>query len=125
MSGEQKIKTVSIALILFSLVSIILLLAITGGAGLIPRGIRFVVTCVLSFFLFTGASWSRWFVGISSALGVIVSLVGWFGLSGSSISMFSILGIWMVVMAIFYGWVAFMLLFDKDVSQHFNPRSGF
>jgi hypothetical protein len=39
--------------------------------------------------------------------------------------MFSILGIWMVVMAIFYGWVAFMLLFDKDVSQHFNPRSGF
>ncbi|MGJ8677956.1 MAG: hypothetical protein ACSHX0_10600 [Akkermansiaceae bacterium] len=125
MSGEQKIKTVSITLIIYSLISISLLLAITGGANVIPRGVRFIVTCILSFFLFTGAPWSRWFVGISSALGVIVSLVSWFGLSGSQISMFSFLGIWMVVMAVFYGWVAYMLLFDKDVSQHFNPRSGF
>jgi hypothetical protein len=125
MSGEQKIRTVSIALIIFSLINIALLLTITGGAGLIPRSIRFVVTCILSFFLFTGATWARWFVGISSVLGVIVLIVTWFGLSGSQLSMFSFLGIWTVIMAAFYGWVAFMLLFDKDVSQHFSPRSGF
>jgi hypothetical protein len=125
MTGEQKTRIVAAALILFSLVNIVLLLTLTGGASIVPRAIRFIFTCVLSFFLFRGAPWSRWFVGISSALGVIVSSIGWFGLSSTHISMFSILGIWMVVMAIFYGWVAFMLLFDKDVSQHFNPRSGF
>ena len=125
MSGEQKTRIVAIALILFSLVNIVLLLSLTSGASLVPRAIRFIFTCLLSFFLFRGASWSRWFVGISSALGVIVSLITWFGLSSTHISMFSILGIWMVVMAVFYGWVAFMLLIDKDVSQHFNPRSAF
>lgn len=125
MSGEQKTTAVAIALILFSLVSIVLLLTLTGGASLVPRAVRFVLTCVLSFFLFRGASWARWFAGISSALGAILSVVGWFGLASANVPMFSILGIWMVVMAIFYGWVAFMLLVDKDVSQHFNPRSGF
>lgn len=125
MTGEQKTRIVATALILFSLVNILLLLSLTGGASLVPRAIRFGFTCLLSFFLFRGASWSRWFVGISAGLGVVFSLIGWFGLAATQISMFSFLGIWMVVMAVFYGWVAFMLLFDKDVSQHFNPGSGF
>lgn len=120
MTGEQKTRVVAAALIVFSLINIVLLLALTGGASLVPRAIRFVFTCVISFFLFKGAPWSRWFVGILSVLGVILSLIGWFGLSATHISMFSILGIWMLVMAIFYSWVAFMLLFDKDVSQHFG-----
>ncbi len=39
--------------------------------------------------------------------------------------MFSIIGIWMVVMAAFYAWVSYMLLLDKDVGSYFNPTSGF
>jgi hypothetical protein len=35
------------------------------------------------------------------------------------------LGIWMAAMTIFYAWVSYMLLIDKDVGSHFNPTSGF
>ena len=125
MSGELKIRTVAIALVVFSLVNICLLLGITGGSGLVIRSVRFVVTCVFSYFLIREATWARWLIGFSSALGVILSIVTWIGLDGAPISKFSILGIWFVVMAVFYGWVAFMLLFDKDVSRQFNPGSGF
>lgn len=125
MTGEQKIKIVAIASVVFSLVNICLLLGLTGGAGLIPRAIRFVVTCVISFFLFREASWARWLIGFSSALGVIVSVVTWIGLSGALVSKFSLLGIWGLVMAVFYGWVAYTLLLDKDVSRQFSPGSGF
>ena len=92
---------------------------------MVPRTIRFVITCVISFFLFREATWARWLIGFSSVLGVIVSLFTWTGLGGELVSKFSLLGIWMLVMAVFYGWVAFTLLFDKDVSRQFNPGSGF
>lgn len=125
MTGEQKVKVVAIALVIFSLASICLLLAITGGASIVPRAIRFVFTCVLAFFLIKEASWARWFAGISSAVGIIVSLITWFGLSGTQVSMFSLLGLWLPIMAIFYAWVAWMLLIDRDVARVFNPSSGF
>ena len=125
MSGEHKIKIVAIALVVFSLVNICLLLGLSGGAGLVPRAVRFVLTCVFSFFLFREATWARWFIGFSAAVGVIVSVVIWIGLSGALVSKFSFLGIWMLLMGVFYGWVAYMLLLDKDVSRQFNPGSGF
>ena len=64
-------------------------------------------------------------VGILSLIGVIISIIGFFGLSAAGVSMFSILGIWMLVMAVFYTWVSYILLLDKDVASHFNPTSGF
>lgn len=116
---------VAIGTVIFSLVSILLLLALTGGDKIAPRGIRFVLTCIFAFFLWRGAGWARWLVGILSVLGVITSLIGFFGLSAAGASMFSILGLWMIVMAVFYAWVSYMLLLDKDVGAHFNPTSGF
>ena len=125
MSGEQKIRVVAIALVIFTTISIVLLLALTGGASIVFRVIRLVLACVFAFFLVREATWARWLVGISSGFGAVLSIIGWFGMGGTSISMFSILGIWMLVMAVFYGWVAFMLLLDKDVSHVFSPPSGF
>ena len=90
-----------------------------------PRVIRLILTCVVSLFLFKGAAWARWFAGTASALSVVLSIISWFGLKTAQTSMFSLVGIWMVLMAAYYAWVAFMLILDKDVSQHFNPRSGF
>lgn len=122
MSGEQKVRIAAIALVLFSLANILLLLGLTGGAYLIPRSVRFVITCVVAFFLFREAPWARWFVGISSALGAIVAIGGWPFLP---VPMFSFLGLWMLGMGFFYGWVAYVLILDKDVSNHLSPRSGF
>ena len=116
---------VAIGTVIFSLVSIVMLLALTGGDKIVPRGIRFLFTCILAFFLWSGAGWARWLVGILSLLGVITSIIGFLGLSAAGGSMFSILGIWMVVMAVFYAWVSYMLLLDKDVRSHFNSTSGF
>ena len=125
MTGQQKTAMVAIGTVVFSLVSIVLLLALTGGDKIAVRGIRFVMTCIFAFFLWQGAGWARWLVGILSLLGVITSLVGFFGLSAAGGSMFSILGIWMLAMAAFYMWVSYMLLLDKGVAYHFNPTSGF
>jgi hypothetical protein len=125
MTGQQKTAMVAIGTVIFSLVSIILLLALTGGEKIAPRGIRFILTCVFAFFLWRGASWSRWLVGILALLGVITSIIGFFGLSAAGASVFSILGIWMVAMLPFHAWVSYMLLLDKDVASHFNPTSGY
>lgn len=125
MSGQQKTAMVAIGTVVFSLVSIVLLLALTGGDKIAPRAIRFVITCVFAFFLWRGAGWARWLVGILSLLGVITSIFGFLGLSAVGIPMFSLLGVWMLVMAVFYTWVSYMLLLDKDVRSHFNPTSGF
>jgi len=126
MSGEQKTRIIAIGLVVVSAINIALLLMVTGGrVGIAPRAIRFILTCVLSFFLIRGASWARWLVGILSLLGAIGSLVALIGLGVSSVSVFSVIGIWMLLMIPFYALAAYWLLFDKDVSQHFNPRSGF
>lgn len=126
MSGEQKTRIIAISLVVVSAINIALLLMVTGGrAGIAPKAVRFILTCVLSFFLFHGSSWARWLVGILSLLGAIVSLVGLIGLGASSVSVFSVIGIWMILMIPFYVLAAYWLLFDKDVSQHFNPRSDF
>jgi hypothetical protein len=125
MSGQQKTAIVAISTVIFSLASIILLLTLTGGDKIAPRGIRFILTCILAFFLWRGAGWARWVVAILSLLGAFTSIVGFVGLSAAGASMFSLLGMWMVLMAVFYTWVAYMLLLDKDVAYHFNPTSGF
>ncbi len=113
------------ATIIFSLVSVTLLLILTGGDKIVLRVLRFILTCVFAFFLMREANWARLCVGLFSLLGVITSMLGFFGLVGAGGSMFSILGIWMIVMAAFSGWVGYMLLLDKDVVSHFSPKSGF
>lgn len=125
MIGQRKTAMVAIGTIIFSLVSIILLQALGGDEKIVPRVVRFVFTCVFAFFLWKGAGWARWLVGILSILAVIMSIIGFFGLSAAGVPMFSILGIWMAVMTMFYAWVSYMLLIDKDVGSHFNPTSGF
>ncbi len=125
MSGQQKTTLVAISIVAFSLVSIILLLTLTGGDKLAMRGFRFVLTCVFAFFLWRGAGWSRWLVGSLSLLSIVLSVFGFIGLSASGVPMLSVIGIWMIVMTLFYMWVAYMLFLDRDVASHFNPSSGF
>jgi hypothetical protein len=126
MSGSQKTVLAAIALIAFEVINSAILLALTGGAGLIPKIVRLIFTCVLSFFLIREATWARSLTGILCALGLAITVIslGSAVISGV-VSLFSILGIWMVLMIAFYAWVAFTLLLDKDVAQHFNPRGGF
>ena len=64
-------------------------------------------------------------MGILSLLGGIIAIVGFFGLTAAGVSMVSIIGIWMLVMIIFYFWVSYTLLLDRDVAGYFSPTSGF
>lgn len=75
---EQKTAMVALGTVIFSLIGIALLLSLTGGEKIAPRGIRFILTCVFAFFLWRGAGWARWLVGILALLGVITSIIGFF-----------------------------------------------
>ncbi|MDP4623982.1 MAG: hypothetical protein NWT08_02470 [Akkermansiaceae bacterium] len=120
----MKVNFVAIALVVFSLVNIIILTSLTGVFKP-TSAVRFTLTCILSFFLFKGANWARLLVGILSALGAIIGAIGLIGLISAGSPLFSLLSLWLVAMPVFFAWVSYVLLLDKDVAQHFNPKSGF
>lgn len=121
MSGELKIRVVALSLVVVAAITVGLMLAVTGGVGLVPRVLRLVVSCIFAYFLVREALWARWLIGVSAVFAVVLSIIGWLGLNHTAIPMFSIVGIWMLVMAVYYGWVAYMLLFDRDIARVFNP----
>lgn len=120
MTGKQKTAIVAIGTVLVSFVSIVTLLILTDGAKLVPRGIRFTMTCFFSFYLFRRAGWSRWVVGILSALAAITSVVGFFSLGKNGAPLLSFFGVWLGLMGVFYAWVAYTLLIDKTVAGYFR-----
>lgn len=117
MNGTQKVKLLSFGLIIVSAISIAMLTTmVPDQMGKLPlRLVRFVITCLFAFLLIRGTSWARWFVGVSSALGAVFSLIGL-----SAFGLLSIFGLWMIVMGLFYLVTAYYLLLDSDIGAHFG-----
>ncbi len=128
MTGEQKTRIVAISIIIFSALNITFLLLLTGDGGsrgITSRVIRFVATCFFAYFLIQGKFWARYLVGVISLISTITGIVAWIALSRMpAFSPSSIISLWMIILVIFYAWVAWMLLFDKSVSNHFKSYNN-
>ena len=120
MDSRNFVILIAISMVVFSLINIILLTLISP-ARLVVRVIRFVLTCVVAVFFVRGHNWTRWVIGISAVLGLLFGIGGFFSLPQK----FSLLGIWALVLIAYEGFVAYAVLLDKRVQDHFNPSSGF
>lgn len=117
MNGTQKVKLISLGLVIVSAISIAMLtLLIPDQLPRLPlRLVRLVITCVFAYLLVRGTSWVRWFVGLISIIGGIFSFVGI-----GTVGLLSLFGLWMIVMGVFYFAVAYFLFLDAEVAAHFQ-----
>lgn len=82
----------------------------------IKGGMRFLITCILAYFLFKGARWARWVTIIIGLLTFVISAMGFVSLP-SSFSIF--LRVWVLVIGLYCLAIALLLLFSKDIVGHF------
>jgi hypothetical protein len=117
MNGTQKVKMISLGLIVVSAISIAMLTLLIPNQlpGLPIRLVRFAITCLFAYLLVRGTGWTRWLVAIISAIGGIMSFAGI-----GAVGLASLFGVWMIVMGIFYCAVAYFLILDEDVAAHFQ-----
>ena len=115
----RAVWVLAISIVAFSLLNATLLslLAQPSATKLVQRGIRFLLTCGLAYFLLRGASWARWVAIVVAILAVVTSLVGVAVLPEAVPFYFRALGL---VMAAFYGAVAGLLLRNSSVISHFG-----
>ena len=110
-----------ISIIAFSLLNIFLLSAQSDPTigKIFQRGFRFVFTCTLAYFLFRGAVWARWVAIVIAVLSVVISIISLAVLPEATPFFYRA---WFPVGAIFYGIVAYLLLFSPSVVSHFRHK---
>ncbi len=77
--------------------------------------IRTSMSALLCVFLFLGFGWSRWVLGVLSALGLLAGCLAVFRFISSASMSFPL-----VIMSLFYAYAAFVLLNPKMLKGHFN-----
>jgi hypothetical protein len=121
-SGAPRAVTLlALSMVVFSLFNIVLLSILSDQsiAKYLQRGVRFFFTCVLAYFLFRGARWARWVTIVIALLVAVYSVLG-FALLPPSVPIF--LRAWLLVIALFCLIIALLLLFSKDIVEHFVPH---
>ena len=110
-----------VSIISFSLLNIFLLSAQSDPSNekIVQRGFRFVFTCILAYFLFRGAAWARWVTIVIAVLSVVISIISLAVLPQATPFFYRA---WLPVMAVFYGIVAYLLLFSPNVVSHFTHK---
>lgn len=79
---------------------------------------RFPIECVMCWYLWKGANWARWLTGILAALACILLTV-----PVLQASLHIEAAALLVVLALFHGFAAYVLLTRKWVAAHFTSRS--
>ena len=122
-STPRLVSALALSIVVFSLVNVVFLSTIVEPttAKMIQRGIRFLLTCGLAYFLFRGASWARWVTVVLAVLTVLVSLIGFAVLPASVPLLYRV---WSLVMAAFYASVASLLLFSSSIVSHFRSLTA-
>lgn len=77
--------------------------------------IRTLIGVLLCIFLYLGFNWSRWVLGVLSALGLVAGLLSIVRFT-SNPSMLISLGL----MSLFYAYAAYTLLNPKSLKAHFS-----
>jgi hypothetical protein len=116
--GEYLIRNVCIAIAAVVLIDAALGYLVFQSA--VSATIRLVFNFVCLFFLFQGANWSRWLFGIGSLFGALYAFVTWFTLDKLHVSMFSLIGLWLLFLGLFDIFVAGALLFTERANKYFG-----
>jgi len=120
MSPHTLALIVAASLLVSSIINGIIL-TILSPQRMIIRVIRFILTCVVAWFFARGAVWARWLVGLGAVLGFV--------LTGYAIYILPVgnylIGWWLLLNLVYEGFVVYYVLFNKKLSQHFSPASGF
>lgn len=83
-----------------------------GHGNLAANAVRFLLTALFLWFLYRGVTWTRWLLGIATAIAAPIAL------AGGLISRFAnIAGIWLFAAGIVYALTAYVLLFDPAVRE--------
>jgi hypothetical protein len=80
--------------------------------------VRLAINCILCWFLYKGASWSRWVMAALSLLACLVTTVALIKLPNQAETMLGL-----TVMLFFYSTAAFILVSGKFIKNHFVPAN--
>jgi uncharacterized membrane protein HdeD (DUF308 family) len=118
------VTLLAVSMVVFSLLNVVLLslLSDVSLATYLKKGVFFLSTCILAYFLIKGARWARWVTIIIAllywiALLVVVYFVLVFPSRTPSEPFFS--WAWMLVAGLFWLIIGLLLLFSKDIVGHF------
>lgn len=76
--------------------------------------IRFLLNCVLCWFVWKGANWARWVVGVLALLACVVGAVAIWRIPVGIEALVPL-----VAMVLFYGFAAYVLLSLRWIRPHF------
>ena len=79
---------------------------------------RFLLNCALCWFLWKGANWARWIMGVLAVLACVLGVVA---LLRTSMQMGVLISL--VAMTFFYGFAAYVLLSLQWVRLHFRSET--
>lgn len=79
--------------------------------------VRTGIAGLLCVFLFMGANWARWVLGVLAVLGIITAGIG---LSNEALP--SDVQVILIISLVFYAFSAIMLLNPKALEAHFHQR---
>lgn len=120
MEARRKIQIVAGGLVLIPVATAILVWHEAGNPSTVEHGLKIAFSWVLAFSLLRRAAWARWLVGVLSVLSLVVSLQVIPAWSEVEPVVRSWVGIWMLMVAIFYLWIACTLLIDRSVIACFK-----
>jgi len=117
----------AMSMVVFSLLNVVLLILLSDQslATYLKKGVFFLFTCILAYFLIKGARWARWVTIIIAliywiALLVVVYFVLVFPSLTPSEPFFS--RAWMLIAGLFWLIILLLLLFSKGIVAHFTSR---
>ena len=120
MSPHTLALVIGASLLVSSILNGIILTLLTPHRFII-RVIRFIFTCIIAWFFVQGANWARWLVGFGAVLSFVLTLYGLYILPVGHY----LIGFWLFLNLIYEGFVVYFVVFDKKLSHHFSPPSGF
>ena len=112
--GKRQVIRVIYLVLIASLIANFFIYYYSGSQRLAVQVVRFILTALSCFLIYKGYNLVRWILGITLALGALVSVIGIVQLfSEGKFSLVSIL------LGVIYGYCAMLLLFSKKVSAFF------
>lgn len=95
------------------------IIAVNGGMDyasfkLLQGIFRFLLTCLLLFFLYRGHSWAKWIISILLMISGVLSILSFFG----------VVNIFILLLGIIYTMISLVLIKSRDVNTFMKYQRG-
>lgn len=114
---KKNLTLVAGLLVAVSAINIVILTIVADPQALTIRAFRFVITCLLAFYLAKGKNWARLTTAIFCGLGAITSLVGFAVLIQHADQIPIWFLIWGIVMGVIYAFISGFLFMAKSAQR--------